>query len=250
MLIERKIFMEQIKELLARMQKPRILDVGTGVGNFIAMLLENLPEGASIVGIDQSQRMIDIAKKQFQEYPQVSFQMMDGESMDFPEESFDVVCLSNSLHHLGNPEQVFSEMKRVLKQDGYILVNEMMKNHLSPAQTSHVLIHHFAAEIDRLMGMIHDETYDREDIIQRVQQFPDLELVDVWDMVFEGANADPMQGLDVMIQTLDKLVERVKSREDASVYIEKAEAIKKHLHRYGILGATQLLLTLQKRRFV
>ena len=73
--------------------------------------------------------------------------------------SFDIISLSNSLHHLENPKEIFAEMERVLAQYGIIIINEMISDGLSKRQKSHLKLHHFAAEVDRALGGTHNETF-------------------------------------------------------------------------------------------
>ena len=113
------------KELLACIPGGRILDVATGNGNFVSFLLEGLPAFDEIVGIDTSEKAGTAFNETFKDQPHVRFEKMDAAKMDFPKASFDIVCISNSLHHMSDPEPVLDEMKRVLKPGGHFFVAEM-----------------------------------------------------------------------------------------------------------------------------
>lgn len=82
----------------------KILDLGCGKG-FITNTLKNYFK-ADILGVDiEDYRIV-------QGFP---FQVYDGETLPFPDNSFDVVFLSYVLHHTEYPKKVISEAKRVTK---------------------------------------------------------------------------------------------------------------------------------------
>lgn len=50
---------------------------------------------------------------------------VDAVDMDFPDNSVDVIIASHTIHHFYNPARFFRECKRVLKDDGLILISEI-----------------------------------------------------------------------------------------------------------------------------
>ena len=81
---------------------------------------------------------------------------MDAGYLEFEDDSFDTVCMSFSLHHLYDTGRVLAEMKRVLKPDEYFLVQEEFSDgEQNEAQRTHILEHHWGAEIDSLLGTVH-----------------------------------------------------------------------------------------------
>ena len=104
-------------------EKPlRILDVGCGPGYFIVLL--GL-EGHDVTGIDLTRAMIDRAEKLIgMNGPydcDLQAVVMDGENLDFPDESFDVLLTRNLTWTLPHPIQAYSEWHRVLKKGGILL---------------------------------------------------------------------------------------------------------------------------------
>jgi ubiquinone/menaquinone biosynthesis C-methylase UbiE len=156
--------MKKLQIELANFPQSTILDIGTGYGSFIEILTKNFNDYREIIGIDTSQTAIDAAKNHFKDYERIKFIKSDAFTMHFENETFDIITLSNSLHHLHNLPTLFDQMRRVLKKDGIVIVNEMLSDPLTLPQISHRLIHHFAAEIDREKGIIHDETFTESDI--------------------------------------------------------------------------------------
>lgn len=97
-------------------EKLRILDVGTGAG-FLSLSLAEL--GHEVVGIDLSEGMIAFARKMADEIElDLDLEIGDAESLDFDDESFDVVVSRWVLWTLPDPEKAISEWMRVLKPGG------------------------------------------------------------------------------------------------------------------------------------
>lgn len=157
--------MEQLIAFFQNKQVDAVLDVGTGTGNFIAVLKETFPE-AKIIGVDPN---TDSMNEAAQLYPDVDFVEMGGENLDFNKNTFDVASISMALHHLPDIAKTFSEMKRVVKPGGWIVVNELFSDNLNPAQEVHKLMHHFRSKIDRLTGVCHNETSTKQEIVDYVE---------------------------------------------------------------------------------
>ncbi|MFZ5946186.1 MAG: class I SAM-dependent methyltransferase [Bacillota bacterium] len=95
----------------------KVLLVGVGTGED----LKFLPDECHITGIDISQAMLSKAVKK-SVGKKAEFIVMNGEKLDFNEESFDYIILNLILSVVENPRNAMSEAVRVLKTDGKILV--------------------------------------------------------------------------------------------------------------------------------
>ena len=141
-----------------------MLDVCTGEGDFISILMQTLNGYERFIGIDMSQKDLEVARKNFDGHP-VQFMEMDAGNLAFDDNTFDTVCIANSLHHLSDPDVVLGEMKRVLKHGGHFIVQEMYQDgDQSEAQITDTLEHHWGAKIDRQLGEIHYETLTQKEI--------------------------------------------------------------------------------------
>ncbi len=237
--------MEKIKQYLKSFENPRILDVGSGVGNFVYLLKSLDVPFKEIIGIDIMKRLVDIANKNFEEAENILFFEMDVLNMDFPDESFDVITFSNSLHHVRHIKEIFNEIRRVLKKGGLLIVNEMVSNNLNDAQISHRLIHHFAAKIDRHAGLIHDDTFTNDEIISVCQSLDHFNLVDYWNLQM-NEEVKKEDGIEGLIQTVDQLMNRIHDNDFKIALLEESISLKAYIKKFGVLPATQLLLVLQK----
>ena len=134
-----------------------VLDVGTGKGGFIHVLQDTFPE-AEITGIDPESAYLQIARDK---YPDVSFIKMHSEKLLFRDNTFDVAVISMALHHLPKVKKSLKEMKRVVKDEGWIIVNEMISNNLNSAQEVHKLYHHFRSRVDMMTGIYHRKSFTK-----------------------------------------------------------------------------------------
>jgi ubiquinone/menaquinone biosynthesis C-methylase UbiE len=162
----------EIRKKLQEISGGKVLDVATGSGNLIEALVKMLKDYDCFVGIEISEKELKSARKKF-EGLRVKFLKMDAEHLKFEDDSFDTACISYSLHHLANTDAVLAEMIRVLKTNGYFLVQEAFNDgKQSEAQKTHILQHHWGAEIDSLLGTVHQKTYSKQkikDIIEKLQ---------------------------------------------------------------------------------
>lgn len=99
-------------KLLGDVKNKKILDLGCGPGLYAKTLLN---KGAKIKGIDISEKMIKIAKK---EAPKAEFKQGDSENLPYKNNEFDIVVASLVLGHIKSWDKTLEEIKRVLKKRG------------------------------------------------------------------------------------------------------------------------------------
>lgn len=91
----------------------KVLEVGCGTGNYI-LALESLAH-CSCWGIDPSEQMLSRAREQSRK---INFQLGKAESIDFPQDFFDLVFSVDVIHHMDNHLAYFQGAYRVLKAGG------------------------------------------------------------------------------------------------------------------------------------
>lgn len=104
-----------VVELLAPQPGERILDLGCGTGQLTARIAES---GATIVGMDNSPRMLDEARRL---YPELQFQQGDAHDFNLSE-PFDAVFSNATLHWINDPQKVVRSIARALKREGRVVV--------------------------------------------------------------------------------------------------------------------------------
>jgi SAM-dependent methyltransferase len=94
----------------------RVLDVGCGSGEFLAMLDA---AGAVAAGVDPAPRMLDIARSLA---PRADVRVGIAESLPWPDASFGVVTAFNALQFADDTDEALAELVRVVVPGGFVAV--------------------------------------------------------------------------------------------------------------------------------
>ncbi len=243
----------RILERLRTLSGGRILDVATGDGGFINTLMKTLNNYDSFVGIDYSMKEVESARKRFERQP-VEIMEMNAEALEFENGSFDTVCISFSLHHLGETNKVLAEMKRVLKSGGCFIVQEpFCDGEQTEAQKTDILQHHWDAEIDSLLGVTHNKTFTKQKIREVVNNL-NLEEVEVFESThyvkclfcddkFECEDPKNENVVNHCIEEIDDNLRRLKEHSDLKMenrLKEEGEKLRKRIEKFGSAEASHL----------
>ena len=124
-------FVEHAFRLRAGKERGRALDIGTGPGQIVIKLARRLLLW-KFTGVDRSPTMIEQASANLVATGgalagRVEFQVGDGNCLPFPDRSFDFVMCNSVLHHLAEPAKLLSEMARLAKPAGAILLRDLRR---------------------------------------------------------------------------------------------------------------------------
>lgn len=110
-----EMWQTRLKEIKHYKTSGRLLDVGCGLRTFLGLASE---AGFRVQGTEVSEFITD------QTTDRNAIDVFHGElaSAQFPKESFDVITLWHSLEHMPDPKGNLSEVKRILKDDGILLI--------------------------------------------------------------------------------------------------------------------------------
>jgi len=116
--------LRHIIELTAPSGNERLLDVATGTGFLAFEFAKHVRE---VVGIDFTDEMLAIAKqyRTDKSVGNVTFETADVESLPFGESCFDIASCRFAFHHFLHPETAISEMARVLRPGGKIVISDI-----------------------------------------------------------------------------------------------------------------------------
>jgi tRNA (uracil-5-)-methyltransferase TRM9 len=116
----RREIWEELKFLFEGLREgERVLDLGCGNGRWYKVFKE---KKVDYFGIDNSERLIEIAKENF---PEAKFFVGDALNLPFPDDFFDKVYSIALLHHIPSEDfriKVLKEAKRVLKPGGILIL--------------------------------------------------------------------------------------------------------------------------------
>jgi demethylmenaquinone methyltransferase/2-methoxy-6-polyprenyl-1,4-benzoquinol methylase len=115
---------------LARIsQGQRALDVATGTGDLAVALRE---AGAEVVGCDFSEEMLERARRK---EPSVRFEWADALALPYESDSFDAATVGFGARNFANLSQGLSEMARVVRPGGRVVVLEITTPRKPPLST-------------------------------------------------------------------------------------------------------------------
>jgi SAM-dependent methyltransferase len=101
----------------------RVLEVGCGWGEFAARMQEEL--GATVVAIDLSPRMVQLARER-----SVDARVGGVQELPFDDESFDCAVANWMLYHAPDIDRALAELARVLRPGGRLVAATNGKRHL------------------------------------------------------------------------------------------------------------------------
>lgn len=231
--------MKNLNEKLSNKKFGRILDIATRDGSFIKRLNKNLRGYDEIVGIDISDQEFAKAKDTFAGNNKIKFEVMDGCHTNFPDKYFDLVCVSNSLHHVNDIPALLKEMLRIKKTDGSILISEMPADGQSGSSLTHALIHNLDCMIDTYLGVYHHPTYSHKEIAEFVSE-AGINIVDE----FDDVEINPTKN-EAIAARVDKALIKVNECKNASNYENlhnMAMKIHENYNDYGVNTAVQFII--------
>jgi SAM-dependent methyltransferase len=94
-------------------EKRRILDIGSGAGN----MAHHLAHYGEVIGLDYVARPLAVAHGRALDVCQGA-----GDGLPFPDDTFDLVALLDTVEHIPDEFGVFAECRRVLKPGGKIII--------------------------------------------------------------------------------------------------------------------------------
>ena len=231
-----------IHTVLGSISGGKVLDIATGRGGFVSRLAEELVDYEEITGIDNKATCEEGFRQTFDDNPKIHFRLMDAHKLEYGDGSFDTVSVSNSLHHFSDPAAVLQEMLRVLSPGGRIIMAEMYRDGQTETQMTHMLLHHWWAKIDQLLGIVHHPTFTRGELISLVEaaEVVDLELTD-----FAELDEDPLAG--ELLAELDEIIDTYLARAKRHPELQReGETLRTRVHTVGYHNATQLVVVGKK----
>jgi ubiquinone/menaquinone biosynthesis C-methylase UbiE len=175
----REEYRRSAENIASIVQKGKLLEIGPGPGYVCIEIAKLLPE-MEVIGLDISDTMIEIAKKNANEHglsERIEFKKGDASKMPFEDSSFDFVISGGSLHHWKKPILIFNEIYRILKPGCRALISDLRKD--APKEKIKEWVDIIDSKIMR-WGLKHSfgESYTAQQIekITKDTQFTDFEI--------------------------------------------------------------------------
>lgn len=122
-----KLWRRRVVKMVKKSNPKSILDIAAGTGDLSLSLAKKI-EAATVIGADISQGMLNIAIEKCKKCnldSRVSFEVGDALDLRFSTESFDALTVAFGVRNFENLEKGLSEMLRVTKKDGLVVVLEL-----------------------------------------------------------------------------------------------------------------------------
>jgi SAM-dependent methyltransferase len=101
-------------QAVAEVRPEHVLEVGGGEGELAERIVNEL--GAKLVGIDQSERMIELQRARG-----IDGRVGDVQSLPFADGTFDVAVAAWMLYHVPDLDRALAELARVLRRGGRLV---------------------------------------------------------------------------------------------------------------------------------
>ena len=231
--------MENLEKKLKTIDGGNVLDIGSGRGEFIHIIKE-FKSFNKITANDVEPRSGDFIKEHFKDI-EIDFVKANAANLPFEDCSFDTVCISNSLHHLSNMNKILAEMKRVLRDGGNFIINEMYCDDQTEAQMSHVLLHHWFAKIDVISGRYHDDTFTKREIEEIINNL-ELSNFEIINYSWPMPDSKDAKMIQERANLIDIGLKQLVGKDELEAMRIEGKEIRKHIEANGFASASSLFV--------
>jgi len=115
-------------KLLKEIEPKQILDIATGTGDFAIESLKLNPD--HVTGVDISEGMLNVGREKLKKRKlddRITLASGDSENLPFEDNKFDAIIVAFGVRNFENLEKGLSEMLRVLRPGGKVVVLEFSK---------------------------------------------------------------------------------------------------------------------------
>ena len=116
---------QKLKEIVSDLIEPddTVLECACGTGLLSAVIAEKCRQ---LTATDFSEKMLKKAEKNCRSFCNITYDQADITALPYPDSSFDKVVAANVIHLLDNPLAAISELNRVCKDGGMLIIPTYM----------------------------------------------------------------------------------------------------------------------------
>ncbi|XOV93281.1 MAG: bifunctional demethylmenaquinone methyltransferase/2-methoxy-6-polyprenyl-1,4-benzoquinol methylase UbiE [Bacteroidota bacterium] len=158
--------------LLKAHQPKLILDIATGTGDFAIEALALNPD--KVIGVDISEGMLEVGRKKLIKKgldKRIELQSGDSERLLFDDNKFDAIIVAFGVRNFENLEKGLSDMYRVLKKGGKVVILEFSKPRTFPFKQ--VYQFYFKWILPKIGRLISKDNSAYTYLPESVNEFPD-----------------------------------------------------------------------------
>ena len=169
-----KVWRKKAISVLKPLSPKKILDVATGTGDFAIQSMELNPD--KIIGIDISEGMLDVGRRKITARnlgDKIELIRGDSENIPYSQNKFDAVTVAFGVRNFENLARGLSEIKRVLRPGGMVVILEFSK----PAAFPFKQLYHFYFRfvLPRIGSLVSSDKSAYTYLPKSVEAFPDGE---------------------------------------------------------------------------
>jgi demethylmenaquinone methyltransferase/2-methoxy-6-polyprenyl-1,4-benzoquinol methylase len=150
-----------------------VLDLATGTGDFA--FETHQVKKAKVIGVDLAKNMLALAnkkKKKKEKGNALTFLNGDGEALPFSDKRFDAVTISFGIRNMGSIEAALSEIWRVLKINGQVIILEFSTPKFKPFR--YIYSFYFKTILPKIGKMISKDKAAYTYLPASVDKFPSI----------------------------------------------------------------------------
>jgi len=115
-------YARMFKKYIQTLEGLKVLEIGGGIGEMYENLSKEYSKDTfSYTITEYSPNAVDILKKRYNEEGNPVVAQADAETLQFKDNSFDVVCAFDVMHHVADPLKMAQEMLRVSRQHIFLV---------------------------------------------------------------------------------------------------------------------------------
>jgi len=153
------IWRKKALRMLKKDRPQKMLDVATGTGDF-AIMAHKILQPQHITGIDISAGMLEFGRQKIENAGlsgKISLQLGDSETISFADQTFDAITVAYGVRNFENIEKGLSEMFRVLKPGGKLIILEFSNPTAFPIkQLYHFYFKYITPKVGKLVSKNRD----------------------------------------------------------------------------------------------
>jgi len=126
--IDRSWRRKAVEKISGKYANPRIIDVATGTGDLAIEAVKLCP--SKITGIDISEKMLELGRQKIKSgnlENVIEFVKCDSENICYEDNTFDSAIVAFGVRNFQDPLKGLSEMRRVIRPGGMVVVLEFSK---------------------------------------------------------------------------------------------------------------------------
>lgn len=167
-----KVWRKKTAKAVARTHPKRILDLATGTADLAILLAKHNPQ-AHIIGMDISEKMLEIGKRKVDKknlIHQIDLRTGDAASLPFEDNTFDAVTVAFGVRNFENLDKGLSEIHRVLKPMGQVFILEFSMPDKFPIKQVYKL--YFKYILPKIGEWVSKDSYAYSYLPASVEKFP------------------------------------------------------------------------------